>query len=64
MEDMHTPELLTIGEAARLLGLSVDTLRRWADAGRITVIILPSGHRRFRRDEIERVITAGEKAAS
>ena len=26
----------TIGQAARLLGVSPDTARRWADAGRVT----------------------------
>lgn len=50
MEPRHTPTepaLLTIGEAARALGVHVDTVRRWADTGRINAITLPSGHRRF-----------------
>ena len=32
-----------ISEAAELLGVSTDTLRRWADAGRIATTTLPSG---------------------
>jgi molybdopterin-binding protein len=32
-----------ISEAAELLGVSSDTLRRWADAGRIETTLLPSG---------------------
>jgi molybdopterin-binding protein len=32
-----------ISEAAALLGVSTDTLRRWADAGRIATTTLPSG---------------------
>lgn len=32
-----------ITEAAELLGVSPDTLRRWADAGRIQTTVLPSG---------------------
>lgn len=32
-----------IGEAAALLGISTDTLRRWADAGRLELVTLPSG---------------------
>lgn len=46
-------ELLAIGEAAGLLGVSVDTLRRWARAGRIEASRTPTGHRRFRRADLE-----------
>jgi molybdopterin-binding protein len=31
------PDRIRVAEAAALLGVSDDTLRRWADAGRITV---------------------------
>lgn len=34
-----------ISEAAELLGVSTDTVRRWADAGRIETTTLPSGRR-------------------
>jgi molybdopterin-binding protein len=33
------------GEAAELLGVSDDTLRRWADAGRVPTVTLPNGRR-------------------
>jgi molybdopterin-binding protein len=32
-------------EAAELLGVSDDTVRRWADAGRLQVVERPGGHR-------------------
>jgi len=35
----------TIGQAARLLGVSPDTARRWADAGRVATRRDESGHR-------------------
>ncbi|MBV1936586.1 helix-turn-helix transcriptional regulator [Streptomyces sp. BV286] len=35
----------TIGQAARLLGVSPDTARRWADAGRVTTHRDDSGRR-------------------
>lgn len=35
----------TIGQAARLLGVSADTARRWADAGRVATHRDEGGHR-------------------
>jgi excisionase family DNA binding protein len=49
---MSDEPLLTIGEAARLLGISPITLRRWSDEGRVPVVVLPSGHRRFLASDI------------
>lgn len=55
MESMHTSEsaLIPIGDAAARLGVSVETMRRWADNGQIPVITLPSGHRRFRLADLD-----------
>ncbi|WP_327121920.1 helix-turn-helix transcriptional regulator [Streptomyces sp. NBC_01341] len=38
-------QLYTIGQAARLLGVSPDTARRWADAGRVATHRDESGRR-------------------
>jgi hypothetical protein len=40
-----------------MLGVDPDTLRRWADAGRVRSFTTPGGHRRFARPELERVLT-------
>jgi len=34
-----------LGQAAELLGVSADTVRRWADSGRIKVVRTAGGHR-------------------
>lgn len=54
-------ELVPIGEAARILGVSVDTLRRWESKGIIAATRTPLGQRRFATSEIERV-AAGDAA--
>jgi excisionase family DNA binding protein len=46
---------LSLGPAARLVGVDPDTLRRWADAGRVEAFTTPGGHRRFERRALERV---------
>ena len=48
-------KLLSIGQAAELLGVSVGTLRAWADKGLVHTIRLPSGYRRFTRGAIDDV---------
>lgn len=47
--------LLTISQAAKLLGIHADTLRAWADKGMVPVIRTPTGYRRFEPEAIERV---------
>ena len=47
-----------LGAASRLLGVDPDTLRRWADASRIPSFQTPGGHRRFRRQDVERLTRA------
>lgn len=49
-------EGLRIGQAAALLGVSVDTLRRWEDEGRITVGRSPGGQRIVDVQELRRLI--------
>ena len=52
------PRRLSLGPAARLLGVDPDTLRRWSDDGRVEAFTTPGGHRRFDRREIERLLEA------
>lgn len=44
---------LSLGPASQLLGVDPDTLRRWADDGRVAAWTTPGGHRRFDRVALE-----------
>ena len=46
---------LTLGEAARAIGVSVDTLRRWDRAGKIETVRDDRNQRRVPRQEVERL---------
>jgi excisionase family DNA binding protein len=48
---------LSLGPASRMLGVDPDTLRRWADEGRVEAYVTPGRHRRFDRKTIERLAT-------
>lgn len=52
-----TDQLVSVGVAAEKLGVSDDTIRRWADAGLLAAIVLPSGHRRFRVADLDVFLT-------
>jgi excisionase family DNA binding protein len=47
--------LIQVREAARQLGVHENTLRRWEQSGLIGAIRLPSGVRRFRAEDVERL---------
>lgn len=54
-------EWLPMRAAIALLGVSSPTLRRWADAGRITTWTTPGGHRRFERSGLIRLLAHGHR---
>lgn len=53
---------LRIGEAAELLGISVDTLRRWAASGRVKVRRSAGGQRLIGLADVRRLQVARRKA--
>lgn len=53
--------LYSIGEAAELLGVSIDTLRNWEREGKVQSIRTEGGHRRFRAIDLGVVDTSGTR---
>lgn len=54
--DEHTPEPLRIGQAAELLGVSVDTIRRWEEDGRVVLQRSEGGQRLVPMAEVRRLL--------
>jgi excisionase family DNA binding protein len=47
------PDWLTLGQAAKFLGVAQSTIRKWSDQGRVPAFYTPGGHRRYRRGDLE-----------
>jgi excisionase family DNA binding protein len=60
MSKRDPQELMTPSDAARILGLSADSVRALSDNGRLPTLRTVSGRRLFRRGDVERL--ADERA--
>lgn len=53
--------LITLSEAAKLLGVHPNTLSKWAREGRVRVIETPGGNRRIPLNEVLRLLVERQK---
>ena len=58
-----TADWLTLGQAARYLGVAQSTIRKWSDSGRLPAFYTPGGHRRFRRGDLDSFLGSSRGAA-
>jgi diguanylate cyclase (GGDEF)-like protein/excisionase family DNA binding protein len=57
--------LITVAQAAAILGVHPNTVRAWTESGRLTAWrINPRGDRRYRRADVERLLAEGGADAS
>ena len=57
----QTPVLITGPRVAEMLAVSPETVRQWVKEGKLKPIVLPSGSKRFRLEDIEAIL-AGDAA--
>lgn len=62
MSMTQLPELMTVAEVAEAFRTTDETIHRWARDGKLPYIPLPSGTKRFRRIEIEAILTPAAEA--
>jgi excisionase family DNA binding protein len=53
----------TTTQAAHYVGVSLGTIRRWADAGHVQCYRTPGGQRRFSREQLDSFLASLEPAA-
>ena len=51
---------ITIKEAAKLFGVSVDSIRRWSNEGKLKPIKTMGNHRRFDLAELEAILESSK----
>jgi excisionase family DNA binding protein len=49
----NEPDWVTLGQAAKYLGVAQSTIRKWSDQGRVPTFYTPGGHRRYRRRDLD-----------
>jgi excisionase family DNA binding protein len=65
VESTHASRLgLSTSQAARELGVSLGTVRRWADLGYLSAYRTPGGQRRFSRDQLDEFVRSLEQRSS
>jgi photoactive yellow protein len=50
-------ELLTTRQAAEIVGVGTTSIKRWSDEGKLPAIKTAGGHRRYRRRDVELLIS-------
>jgi excisionase family DNA binding protein len=53
---MGTRRMLTVGEAADYIGVSISSIRKWSDRGLVQAYRTPGGDRRFSADDLDELI--------
>jgi excisionase family DNA binding protein len=56
-------EWLTLGQAARYLGVAQSTIRKWSDQGRLPAFYTPGGHRRYRLRDLDAFVAGSAGGA-
>lgn len=64
MTDDGTSTRLRVGEAAEMLGVSVETLRRWESVGRLRTERSEGGQRLIAIDEVRRLLEERRRATT
>jgi excisionase family DNA binding protein len=54
----NEPDWLTLGQAAKHLGVAQSTIRKWSDSGRVPAFYTPGGHRRYRRSDLDAFLSS------
>jgi excisionase family DNA binding protein len=59
-----SPLGLSTSQAARALGVSLGTIRRWSDMGYLESYRTPGGQRRFSHDQIDQFVGSLQRGAT
>lgn len=55
MSEFERADYMSTGQAARFLGVSPETVRRWVKEGRAPALVTPGGRHLIHRDEVAKL---------
>jgi excisionase family DNA binding protein len=58
---LGSEQLVSIGEASAILGVSEAALRIWTDEGKVNAFVTPGGHRRYSKAELKKLMASHQK---
>src|SRR5258708_5491219 len=61
-QDNPEKGLVKIGQAAKILGVSIDTLRRWEKAGKVSTVRTPGGTRVYSVENLKSVNKSSDQS--
>lgn len=53
---MENDRMIRIGEAAKMIGVRIETLREWDNLGKFKAIRTPGGSRMYRLSDVEKLL--------
>ena len=56
--------MLTVRQAAQVLEVHPNSIRNWVQKGLLACWITPGGHRRFRREDLDRLLRQSDGNAA
>lgn len=60
---MEKPTLVSPGAAAKMIGVSTETLRNWERSGKIKAVKTLGGHHRYKLEDVEKMLKEVSESA-
>lgn len=57
---MNMTEYISVGKAAKIMGVHIDTIRHWMEDGKLKGYVTPTKHRKVSVDSINEILKGNQ----